>query len=99
MGTPVGTPVGGADGPVGEPGDRRTAPRGMRGPLRGQGQRPSRAIREAIRPGLVVVAVGAPTRSAYSPECVEGQFSEVRMQDPARPGSYGATNALSATPP
>jgi hypothetical protein len=52
--------LGGAEGPVGEPGDRRTATRGMRGPLRDQVRRPSRAIREAIRPRLVVVEVGVP---------------------------------------
>src|SRR5215213_6587397 len=34
----------------------------------------------------------------YSPECVEGVFSELHMQHPAYPRSYGAENARRPNP-
>ena len=49
------TLVGGVDAVVGVPGDRRSAPWALRGPLREPGQRLLRALQAPLRPRLVVV--------------------------------------------
>jgi len=35
------------------------------------------------RPALMRLALGVGRPSGYSPKCLEGKFSELRMQDPA----------------
>jgi hypothetical protein len=85
--------VGGVNAVVGVPGDRRPAPRALRGPLQNPEQCPLGTLQAPLRPRLVVVA-SPPTRPLYSPECVEGLLSEVRIHDPA----YRAVRAAEFSP-
>ena len=60
-------------------------------PLRSWPSLPSRSLRPRPRSMPYDEPWRTPTQ-AYSPECVEGRFSELRMQDRALVRSYGARN-------